>query len=90
MGRLYSSYLLRRRSANREGVGMIEVYAFEDAEGNSVTDWTTTDPIEAKEFAQENACRWIARIFEYSDSELVESYCPEDDETDRDDEKVTT
>lgn len=56
----------------------VEVYAFEDREGNSVSDFTTMDPREAKEFAMENKCCWIARIFEFSDSELVEDFTEEE------------
>ena len=57
----------------------IEVYVFEDKEGNSVCDWTTQDIEEARQFAREEKCRIIARIFEFSDSELVESYINGDD-----------
>jgi hypothetical protein len=56
----------------------IEVYAFEDKEGNSVSDYTTQDIAEARQFAMGNGCRLIARIFEYSDFELVESYAEGD------------
>lgn len=56
----------------------IEVYAFEDREGNSITDWTTQNINEAREFAIHNHCRLIARIFEYADSELVETYAEND------------
>lgn len=52
----------------------IEVYAFEDREGNSVTEWTTQDIDEARAYAREHRCRLIARQFEYADSELVEDY----------------
>lgn len=52
----------------------IEVYAFEDKDGNSVSDYTTQDIGEARKFAVENSCRIIACIFEFADCELVESY----------------
>jgi hypothetical protein len=57
----------------------IEVYAFEDKNGESVTDWTTQDIREAREYAQENKCVLVARQYEYTDSEVVEDYSEDDD-----------
>ena len=51
----------------------IEVYSFEDKEGLD-QGFTTQDPEEAKEHAQKYSLKWIANIFEFADSELVEDY----------------
>ena len=51
----------------------VEVYVFEDAAGCE-SGWTTQDPVEAREYAEKYRLKCIARIFEYSDSELVEDF----------------
>ncbi len=51
----------------------IEVYVFEDAEGN-IQDWSTTNPREAREHAQKYGFKWLARQYEYTDTELVCDY----------------
>lgn len=48
----------------------LELYVFETAEGGEDF-FTTIDPAEAKEYAQQHGLRCIARIFEFSDSEVV-------------------
>jgi hypothetical protein len=55
---------------------MIEVFCFEDADGNAVDYFTTRDIEEARRYAIANGYAIIARIFEYADSELVEDYRP--------------
>lgn len=57
----------------------IEVYAFEDADGNP-DEFTTMDAREAKSYAIANNRKWIARQYEYADSELVEDYTETDDD----------
>jgi hypothetical protein len=66
----------------------ISVYAFENKDGESVTDWTTQDYEEAKGYAMENSCRLIERIFTYSDSELLEDYCKDESEAEEDEEEA--
>lgn len=51
----------------------IEVYSFENKEGVP-HDFTTQDADQARVYAQENGLKWIANIYEFSDSELVEDY----------------
>lgn len=64
----------------------IEVYAFEDADGNADT-YTTQDIDEAREYAKKNRRRLIARTFEYSDSEMIEDYTEEEADEDDGDER---
>ena len=52
----------------------IEIYAFEDEDGETVTEWTTTDINEAREYAHTHQCALVARTYEYTDTELVEDY----------------
>lgn len=59
-------------------MSQIEVYAFENADGESATDWTTQDIDEAKTYAREHKFKLIARIYEYADSELVEDNTDEE------------
>lgn len=54
----------------------ITVYAFEEGDDQSATDWTTFSITEAREYAQEHGYSMIARTYEYADSELVEDYRP--------------
>lgn len=56
----------------------IEVYTFEDRDGNEFGTFTTRDIREAKEYARKYGLRIVARIFEYVDSELVEDYTDAD------------
>lgn len=51
----------------------VEIYSFEAKDG-SRQDFTTMDPDEARRFASDNHLIWIANIFEFADSELVEDY----------------
>lgn len=57
----------------------IEVYVFEDADGN-MDSYYTVDPMLAKQYAIEHNLAWIARKFEYIDSELVKDYRKEEEE----------
>jgi hypothetical protein len=50
----------------------IEVYAFEDRDGNESGSFTTTDIDAAKKHAREHGLRLMARIYKYADSEMVE------------------
>jgi hypothetical protein len=50
--------------------GTVEVYAFENAEGEEQT-FTTTDAREAQDTARENGWRVIAHTYEWADSEVV-------------------
>lgn len=70
----------------------IEVYAFEDKDGESASDWTTQDVREAREFAAQHRYKLIARQYEYTDSELVEDFTEKDEadeEGDDDTEEVS-
>lgn len=51
----------------------IELYSFKDENGNE-SSFTTQDSDEAREYAKENNLKWIANIFEFSGSELVEDF----------------
>ena len=53
--------------------GNLELYSFEDANGSERGYWTT-DAVRAREYAQQNGLRWIANIYEWTDSELVQDY----------------
>jgi len=53
----------------------IEVYTFEDKEGNE-SDYSTQDYQEAEEYAKEYGYMIIANIYEWQDSELVKDYTP--------------
>lgn len=52
----------------------IEVYTFEDADGNPDGEWTTQSAREAQEHARKYGLRVVARIFEYADSEVAWDY----------------
>jgi len=54
----------------------IIVYAFEEGDDESATEWTTVDYNEAREYAAGNGYSLIARTYEYTDSELIEDYRP--------------
>lgn len=58
----------------------LEVYVFEDADGNEFGTFTTQNIEEAKQYARGNKLRIIARVFEYADSEMVEDYTEKDKE----------
>jgi len=62
----------------------VEIYTFEDADGNSFTDWETQDMGEARAFAQEHQLRLIANTYEWSDSEMIEDYTETEDDEDED------
>jgi hypothetical protein len=62
----------------------IEVYAFEDKDGNEDGTFTTRDIEEAKRHARKDRLRMMARVFEYTDSELVEDNSGTDDSEDDD------
>ncbi len=51
----------------------VELYVFEDSAGRETT-FTTYNPIEAKNHAASQGLRCIARVFEYSDSEVAWDY----------------
>ena len=53
----------------------IELYVFEDAEGDIDT-FTTFDADEARNYALRYQRRWVAQIFEYADSQVVEDFLP--------------
>ena len=55
--------------------GEIERYLFEDSDGNEIG-WSTFDPTEAREYAQQHGYAMIAHTYEWSDSELVEDFRP--------------
>jgi len=63
----------------------IEVYGYEDSDGN-VTDEnnTTQNIVEAREHAQKYGLRVIAYEYEYADSSLVEDYTATADDGDDD------
>jgi hypothetical protein len=52
-------------------VTRIEVYTFEDANGNEVSSYTTQNPGEARDYAQTGGYRVRSHIYEWTDSELV-------------------
>lgn len=52
----------------------IEVYSFQDADGDAATDWTTQNVTEAKDYARTHGYRLIANIYEWVDSEMVEDH----------------
>lgn len=52
----------------------VEIYSFEDEDGNEFGGFTTTDIDEAKKYARDNSLVIIANIFEYADSEIVADY----------------
>ena len=55
----------------------IEVYTFEDANGDPFNEtWSTQDIEEARRYAKEHQLKIIARIYEYADSEVVEDHTP--------------
>jgi hypothetical protein len=68
----------------------IDVYCFEDGEGNEFGCFTTQNYDEAKQFASEHKLRIICRHFEYSDWEPLDDYThtssPEGEEDEDDDE----
>lgn len=59
----------------------IEVYVFEDKDGN-LKEWQTQNRVEAKEYAQKWGLVWIAITYEYSDREVVQDFTREDDKED--------
>jgi hypothetical protein len=52
----------------------LELYTFEDADGNSFGTFTTTDPSDARRYASEHGLRMVANTFIWSDSELAADY----------------
>jgi magnesium-transporting ATPase (P-type) len=68
----------------------IEVYTFEDADGNPATDWHTQDYSEAHDHAAAHGYRLIANTYRWADSELIEDFTgaePDDDSDDSDDDE---
>ena len=59
----------------------IEIYTFEDVNGKR-RDHTTQDPTEARNYAKHHELKWIALTYEFTDSELVEDYTPEQEHDD--------
>jgi len=57
----------------------IEVYTFEDADGDAFGSWTTQDISEARHYAIRHRLRIIANVYEWTDSELVEDYTEKDE-----------
>jgi hypothetical protein len=55
----------------------IEVYAFEAADDEPTTGWTTDSFPEAQSYARENGYAIIARTYVFADSDLVEDYRPD-------------
>lgn len=51
----------------------IEFYSFKDENGNE-SGFTTQDADKAREYAKKNNLKWIANIFEFVESELVEDF----------------
>jgi hypothetical protein len=51
----------------------VEVYAFEDRDGY-VYEFTTCNVDEARGYAQIRGLKWLARTYEYTDTELVADY----------------
>jgi hypothetical protein len=49
----------------------IEVYVFEDADGNPFGSYATTNVKDAKEYALDAGLRVVARVYEFSHSEPV-------------------
>jgi magnesium-transporting ATPase (P-type) len=65
----------------------IEIYTFEDADGNPATDWHTQDYSEAHDHAAAHGYRLIANTYQWADSELIEDFtgsAPDDDDSDDD------
>ncbi len=60
---------------------MIEVYVFEDKDGNPDTH-TTQDTREAKEYAEKWELVWCVNKYVFSDSEVVEDFTVKDTEED--------
>jgi hypothetical protein len=60
----------------------VSLYGFESAEGEEDT-FNTFSADEAKEYAQKHGLKWIAYEYEYSDSEMVMDFTPQDDEEDQ-------
>lgn len=54
----------------------IEVYTFENADGDEWGFFTTQELEEARSYARENKLRLIANTFEWTDSELLEDHTP--------------
>lgn len=52
----------------------IEVFTFEDADGNEAGSFSTQSATEAKEHARRNGYRVRANTFEWADSELVDAW----------------
>jgi hypothetical protein len=56
---------------------MIEVYVFEDKDGNPDT-YTTQDARKAKEYAEKWELLWCVNKYVFSDSEVVQDFTVED------------
>ncbi len=65
----------------------VEIYAFEKADGNPETDWTTQNFQEAENYARDNQCRLVARTYEYIDTDVIADYTVEEDEDEGEDEE---
>ena len=60
---------------------MIEVYVFEDKDGNP-DGFSTQNAIEAKEYAERRSLVWYVNKYEFSDSELVQDFTEDEGEED--------
>lgn len=59
----------------------LELYVFEGATGDGLETFTTLDADEARNYAQKYSLKWLAQIYEYSDTELVEDFTDNPEET---------
>ena len=57
---------------------MIEVYVFEDKDGNP-DGYSTQNAREAKEYAEKWELLWCVNKYVLSDSEVVQDFTPEDE-----------
>lgn len=58
----------------------IEVFTFENKEGQTAGSYSTTDPQEAKAHGQKHGLKVIANQYSYDDSELVWDFTDIEDE----------
>jgi hypothetical protein len=69
----------------------LELYSFEDADGNESGTFTTREIEEAKQYAQDNGLRVIANVYEWSEAVPVSGcdYTGADADDDEDDDDAT-
>jgi hypothetical protein len=70
-------------------VSQIEVYSFEDKDGNEFGTYRTQDPNRARDYARDNKLRVIANIYRFDESVACDDFTEKDEPETEDDDGET-